>query len=99
MALRAALGAPSGELMREDAMPCSRFMTSFAGLAAFGGGLASWPFCYFYYGPRATVPRMARWTAVGSLGCAAAMAAYIRLWEPSCEPQNIEAYDSPPGPK
>ncbi|KAH8938826.1 hypothetical protein BDL97_15G002500 [Sphagnum fallax] len=94
MALRQALGASSGELMREDAIPCGRMTRIFATVAGVGGVFLSWPLCSIHYGPRITWPRVFRWQICGAVGSAAAMATFARLWEPACEPQNIAAYDS-----
>ncbi|CAM6097764.1 unnamed protein product [Calypogeia fissa] len=95
MALRQALGESTGEVMREDALPCSRITNAFAGAASVCGFLCAWPLCVIYYGPRMTRPRLFRWQLCGAVGSAAAMAVYARLWEPACEPQNIAAYDTP----
>jgi hypothetical protein len=50
MALRQALGASSGELMREDAIPCGRMTRIFATVAGVGGVFLSWPLCSIHYG-------------------------------------------------
>lgn len=45
MALREALGASSGELMREDAITGGRMTRIFATVGGVGGMLLSQPFC------------------------------------------------------
>ncbi|KAL2651963.1 hypothetical protein R1flu_020091 [Riccia fluitans] len=60
MALRQILGESHGELMREDAVPCSRITKAYAAIASVGGFFCSWPLCVIYYGPRMTRPRLLR---------------------------------------
>jgi hypothetical protein len=50
MALRQILGESTGEVMREDALPCSRITSALAGAASVGGFLCAWPLCVIYYG-------------------------------------------------
>jgi hypothetical protein len=57
MALRQALGASSGELMREDAIPCGRMTRIFATVAGVGGVFLSWPLCSIHYGWSRTLHR------------------------------------------
>ncbi|XP_073391774.1 uncharacterized protein [Physcomitrium patens] len=94
MALRRPLGASSGEVMREDAIPCERITRIFATVAGIGGVFLAWPLCHIHYGPRVTWPRVYRWQVCGAVGCAVFMGTFARLWEPACEPQNIAAYES-----
>eukprot|EP00897_Mesotaenium_endlicherianum_P007571 jgi/Mesen1/6842/ME000351S05960 len=93
MALRGPFGVSSGDIMRDDAMPCSMYLKAFTGLGAVFGGFIAWPLCYLHYSARTTRPRVLRWTSVGAVAMGALSGSYIRLWEPACEPQNIEAYD------
>jgi hypothetical protein len=57
MALRQALGASSGELMREDAIPCGRMTRIFSTVAGVGGVFLSWPLCSIHYGWSRTLHR------------------------------------------
>ena len=50
MALRGPLGASSGEVMREDAIPCERITRIFATVAGIGGVFLAWPLCHIHYG-------------------------------------------------
>lgn len=50
MALRRPLGASSGEVMREDAIPCERITRIFATVAGIGGVFLAWPLCHIHYG-------------------------------------------------
>eukprot|EP00249_Psilotum_nudum_P011121 c22974_g2_i2 orf=275-568(-) len=95
MALRQILGVSTGEVMRDDAMPCSRCTWVSASVAAVGGVFCSWALAAIQHGPRVTWPRIIRWQVCGAALSGASMALYIRLWEPACEPQNIAAYDKP----
>jgi hypothetical protein len=58
MALQEALGASSGELMREDAITGGRMTHIFATVVVVGGVLLSRPFCSIHYGwsPSLTQP-------------------------------------------
>ncbi|KAH9535402.1 hypothetical protein CY35_17G051300 [Sphagnum magellanicum] len=73
MALQEALGASSGELMREDAITGGRMTRIFATVWVVGGVLLSRPFCWIHYGPRITGPRVFRWHICGAVCAAAAM--------------------------
>ncbi|KAH9535410.1 hypothetical protein CY35_17G052000 [Sphagnum magellanicum] len=79
MALREALEASSGELMREDAITGGCMTRIFATVGVVGGVLFSRPFCSIHSAPRV-------------FSCCHATFAW--LWEPASEPQNIVAYDS-----
>jgi hypothetical protein len=50
MALRGPLGVSSGEVMREDAIPCERITRIFATVAGIGGVFLAWPLCHIHYG-------------------------------------------------
>lgn len=54
MALRGPLGQSSGEVMREDAVPCERITRIFATVAGIGGVLMAWPLCHIHYGTLST---------------------------------------------
>lgn len=50
MALRGPAGVSSGEVMREDAIPCERITRIFATVAGIGGVFLAWPLCHIHYG-------------------------------------------------
>ena len=50
MALREAFGVSSGEVMREDAIPCTRITRIFSTVAGIGGVFLAWPLCHIHYG-------------------------------------------------
>ncbi|GAQ78195.1 hypothetical protein KFL_000090410 [Klebsormidium nitens] len=97
MALRQPLGASDGYLMRSDATPCSLLTNQLAKIGFCGGAFLGLPFCYINYGPRFTWPRAFRWMAGGAVLGAGFLVVHTILWEPACELQNIQAYDSPEG--
>ncbi|XP_073391775.1 uncharacterized protein [Physcomitrium patens] len=81
MALRRPLGASSGEVMREDAIPCERITRIFATVAGIGGVFLAWPLCHIHYESITVVFSYNSPSKVGKLISALIIVHLIFLWQ------------------